>query len=169
MARTSYAIGLGSNRPGRHGGPRAEVAAALAELGRAPARLIGVSPLIATAPLGPSKRRFVNAAAILETDEDPARLLRRLKAIEQSFGRRRGQSWAARVIDLDLLLWSEGAWASPGLTVPHQLFRARRFVLDPLVRVAPHWRDPVSGLTVRQLRARLTRPTPAPRGGRVGP
>ncbi|HVJ03472.1 MAG TPA: 2-amino-4-hydroxy-6-hydroxymethyldihydropteridine diphosphokinase [Sphingomonas sp.] len=169
MARTSYAIGLGSNRPGRHGGPRAEVEAALAELGRAPARITAVSPLIATPPLGPSKRRFVNAAAIVETEETPAELLRRLKTIERRFGRRRGQSWAARVIDLDLLLWSEGVWASPGLIVPHRLFRERRFVLDPLVRAAPLWRDPVSGLSVRQLRARLTRPTPAPRGGRVGP
>ncbi len=169
MARTSYAIGVGSNRPGRHGRPSDEVLASLAELDRAPGRIVARSPLIATPPLGPSKRRFVNAVAILETDEDPAALLRRLKAIERRFGRRRGRNWAARVIDLDILLWSEGAWASPGLVIPHSRFRERRFVLDPLVRVAPGWRDPVSGRTARQLRARLTRPAPAPRGSSVGP
>lgn len=169
MARTSYAIGLGSNRPGRHGGPRDEVLAALAELDRAPGRIAACSPLIPTPPLGPSKRRFVNAVVILETDEEPPALLRRLKAIERRFGRRRGRNWAARVIDLDILLWSEGAWASPGLVIPHSRFRERRFVLDPLVRVAPGWRDPVSGRTARQLRTRLTRPAPAPRGGSVGP
>ena len=32
MTTTSYAIALGSNRPGRHGGPHAEVRAALAEI-----------------------------------------------------------------------------------------------------------------------------------------
>ncbi len=169
MARTSYAIGLGSNRAGRHGHPRQEVLAALAELDQRPAHILVRSPLIVTPPLGPSKRRFVNAVAILETDEDPAALLRRLKAIERHFGRRRGQNWAARVIDLDILLWSEGAWASPGLVIPHVHFRDRRFVLDPLVRVAPRWRDPVSGRTIGQLRARLTRPTPALRCGSVGP
>jgi 2-amino-4-hydroxy-6-hydroxymethyldihydropteridine diphosphokinase len=33
--------------------------------------------------------------------------------------------------------------------------RERAFVLDPLAELVPAWRDPVSGLTVRQLRARL--------------
>lgn len=169
VARTSYAIGLGSNRRGRHGTPRDEVLAALAAFGRAPGRIVAVSRLISTPPLGSSKRRFVNAVAILETDDDPAALLRRLKEIERDFGRRRGRNWAARVIDLDILLWSDGAWASPGLVIPHIRFRERRFVLDPLVHVAPGWRDPVSSRTARQLRARLTRPTPAPRGGDVGP
>jgi 2-amino-4-hydroxy-6-hydroxymethyldihydropteridine diphosphokinase len=151
-----YAIALGSNRRGRHGTPAREVAAALAALGG----VVAVSPLLRTAPLGPSKRRFVNAVALIDTREEPPALLARLKAIERGFGRRRGQSWAARVIDLDIVLWSGGAWASPGLVVPHALFRTRDFVLRPLAAVAPDWRDPVSGLRVRQLHARLTRPVP---------
>lgn len=159
MTRTSYAIAIGSNRRGRHGGPEREVAAAMAALGTLSAR----SPILGTPPLGPSNRRFANAVAILDSDETPPELLRRLKAIERDFGRRRGRIWGARVIDLDIVLWSGGAWSSAGLTVPHPRFRERRFVLDPLLRVAPAWRDPVSGLTVRQLRTRLTRPTPAPR------
>ena len=165
MATTSYAIALGSNRPGRHGPPAREVAAALAELGG----LVAVSPLLVTPPLGPSKRRFVNAVALMESDEAPPALLRRLKAIERAFGRRRGRSWAARVLDLDIVLWSEGAWSGPGLIIPHPLFRTRSFVLDPLAHVAPDWRDPVTGRTVRQLRARLTGLAPALRGGGVGP
>ena len=152
MVTTSYAIALGSNRPGRHGPPSREVAAALAEL--AP---VAVSPIVHTPPLGPSIRRYANAVAIIETDEEPPALLRRLKAIERAFGRRRGQRWGARVIDLDILLWSGGAWAGPGLIVPHPQFRVRGFVLDPMVRVAPHWHDPLTGLSVRQLRARLLR------------
>lgn len=151
MPTTSYAIALGSNRRGRHGSPEAEIAAALAELGG----VVAVSPLLRTAPLGPSKRRFVNAVALIETDEDPPALLRRLKAIERAFGRRRGRSWGARVIDLDIVLWSQGAWGQKGLTVPHAAFRARDFVLRPLRAVAADWRDPVTGRTVRQLAARL--------------
>lgn len=90
-------------------------------------------------------------AAIVETDEAPGALLARLKAIEAAFGRRRGQCWGARVIDLDIILWSGGAWASPGLTIPHPAFRGRDFVLRPLAQIAPGWRDPVSGRTIRQL------------------
>ena len=155
MTRTSYAIAIGSNRRGRHGGPEREVAAAVAALGHVSAR----SRTIRTPPLGPSNRRFANAVAILESDEAPAVLLRRLKAIERDFGRRRGRHWGARVIDLDIILWSGGPWSGPGLTVPHPRFRARDFVLAPLLEIVPGWRDPVSRLSVRQLAARLRRKT----------
>ena len=159
MTRTSYAIALGSNRPGRHGPPERELAAALALLGD----VVAVSPVLRTPPLGPSLRRFANAVAIVETGEDPPELLARLKAIERAFGRRRGRIWGARVIDLDIVLWSGGSWSGPHLTIPHRHFRDRAFVLRPLRAVAPQWRDPLSGRTPRQLLARLTRPSPAPR------
>lgn len=153
MPRTSYAIAIGSNRRGRHGSPAQEVMAAIRALGGVTA----TSPILHTPPLGPSKRRFANAVALIESEETPPALLRRLKGIERAFGRRRGQNWAARVIDLDIILWSGGSWGEPRLTVPHRLFRHRAFVLAPLVEVAPDWRDPVTGLSMRQLHARLRR------------
>ena len=153
MAPASYAIAIGSNRRGRHGSPEREVAAAIAALGGVKA----VSPILRTPPLGPSKRRFANAAALIESEEAPPALLRRLKAIERSFGRRRGREWGARVIDLDIILWSGGSWSDAQLTVPHCHFRTRGFVLAPLVRIAPGWRDPLTGLSLRQLAARLGR------------
>jgi 2-amino-4-hydroxy-6-hydroxymethyldihydropteridine diphosphokinase len=152
----TYAIALGSNRPGRHGPPPAELRAALDAIGGVVAR----SPIVATPPLGPSTRRFANAAALIASDEAPAALLARLKRIEAAFGRRRGRRWGARVIDLDIILWSGGIVAAPALTVPHRAFRARAFVLAPLSRIAPGWRDPLSGLTVRQLAARLGKRAP---------
>ncbi len=91
-------------------------------------------------------------------------MLDELKRIEAAFGRRRGQRWSDRVIDLDIVLWSGGAWSSAGLTVPHPEFRNRDFVLGPLLRVAPDWRDPVTGLSMRHLAARLTRRRAARRG-----
>jgi 2-amino-4-hydroxy-6-hydroxymethyldihydropteridine diphosphokinase len=153
VTTTSYAIAIGSNRPGRHGPPDREVMAAVAALGN----VTTLSPLYRNPPIGPSKRRFVNAAALLETAETPPELLRRLKRIERDFGRRRGRNWAARVIDLDIILWSGGSWGEPALTIPHPLFRTRDFVLRPLLAIAPNWRDPVSGRTIRQLAARLHR------------
>jgi 2-amino-4-hydroxy-6-hydroxymethyldihydropteridine diphosphokinase len=158
MAETSYAIALGSNRRSRHGSPAATVAAALAEL-----RAETASPVYRTPALGPAGRSFATAAALLTTNLTPPELLDRLQDMERAFGRRRGRKWGPRVLDLDILLWSGGAWASPGLVVPHPEMRRRRFVLEPLAQIAPDWRDPLSGATVRQLLARLTAPRPTPR------
>ena len=118
--------------------------------------MVAASPIMASAPVGPSLRRYANAAALIASDEPPPALLARLKAIEGAFGRRAGERWSARVIDLDILFWSNGAWASPGLVVPHRLVRERDFVLGPLARIAPGWRDPLTGLTVAHLSRRLT-------------
>ena len=148
---SSYVIALGSNRRGRHGTPADEVRAALAAV----SGVVMTSSLVATAPLGPARRRFVNAAALVESEDSPPELLARLKAIETAFGRRRSQRWTDRVIDLDIILWSGGAWASDGLTVPHPEFRRRDFVLRPVAAIVPDWRDPVTGLTIRQLAARI--------------
>ena len=158
MATATYLIGLGSNRRGRHGGPVDEVRAGLRAIGGVEA----ASPIVASAALGPSRRAYANAAARIASDEAPPALLDRLKAIERAFGRRRGQRWGARVIDLDILLWSGGAWTSRGLVVPHRELRRRPFVLGPLLRIAPRWRDPATGLTVRQLAHRLTARRPLP-------
>ena len=158
MPRTSYAIALGSNRRSRFGSP--------AETLRAAADAIGaecLSRIRATAALGPAGRSFANAAAVLVSDLDPPALLAALQGIERDFGRRAGKPWGPRVLDLDIILWSEGAYAAGGLVVPHPAFRARRFVLDPLAEIASSWRDPLTGASVRQLLARLAAPRPVDR------
>lgn len=153
MAKTSYAIALGSNRRSRHGSPAETLRAALAALNP-----VAVSKLRATPALGPAGRGFANAVAIVESKFDPEELLAELKALERAFGRRPGRRWGPRVLDLDIILWSDGPWDGPGPIVPHPSFRERAFVVQPLAELAPEWRDPVSGLTVRQLFFRLRRP-----------
>jgi 2-amino-4-hydroxy-6-hydroxymethyldihydropteridine diphosphokinase len=157
---STYLIALGSNRRhARFGRPRDVLAAALAQLEREGLRVLARAPVVFTRPIGPSLRRYANAAAVIETPLDPPALLALLKQVEREFGRRRrGQRWTSRVLDLDVILWSGGPFAEPGLTIPHPLFRERAFVLAPAVRIAPRWRDPITGLTLRQVYARLTRP-----------
>jgi 2-amino-4-hydroxy-6-hydroxymethyldihydropteridine diphosphokinase len=158
MAKTSYAIALGSNRRSRHGSPAETLRAALTAL-----KPVAVSRIITTSALGPAGRGFANAVAIVESRLEPDELLVELKALERAYGRRPGRRWGPRVLDLDIILWSDGPWDGPGPIVPHPEFRNRAFVLRPLAELAPDWRDPVSGLTVRQLLFRLTAPRPAPR------
>lgn len=163
MVTTSYAIALGSNRRhGRHGGPAAVLRAAIEALGELGEVEI-ISTIRATPALGPAGRGFANAVAILSSKLDPEGLLAGLKELERRFGRRGGKRWGPRVLDLDIILWSDGPWDGPGPIVPHPEFRRRAFVLDPLAEVAPDWRDPISNASVRQLRARLTAPRPANR------
>jgi 2-amino-4-hydroxy-6-hydroxymethyldihydropteridine diphosphokinase len=152
-----YLIALGSNqRHHRHGPPEQVLGAALEALGEAGIKLKRAGPVLRSMPLGPSRRRYANSAAMVKTKLEPEELLAALKAIERAFGRKRGgQHWGSRVLDLDIVLWSGGAWASPGLTIPHPRFRTRQFVLGPAASIAPTWRDPLSGLTLRQLAYRL--------------
>ncbi|ATE64514.1 2-amino-4-hydroxy-6-hydroxymethyldihydropteridine diphosphokinase [Rhizorhabdus dicambivorans] len=159
MAPYLYAIGLGSNRRhGRHGAPAAVLRAALAALVGDDIRVTALSPVIATPPLGPAGRSFANAAAIIETRLGPAMLLIRLKAIEAAFGRRRGRRWGARVIDLDILLWSGGRYHhGRRLAIPHRGLEQRDFVLRPLAAIAPGWKVGRGARTVRQARHRLIR------------
>ena len=131
----------------------------LAALGTVTAR----SAILASAPMGAAQRRFANAAAVLESEYDPPALLAALKRMEREFGRRRGRRWGDRVLDLDIVLWSGGRWRSEGLTIPHPEFRRRTFVLAPASAIAPGWRDPVSGLTLAQIKARLTHRRALPR------
>jgi 2-amino-4-hydroxy-6-hydroxymethyldihydropteridine diphosphokinase len=150
-----YLIALGSNvRHHRHGPPRQVLRAALETLEQAGIEVERRSRVIETAPHGPSLRRYANAAAVVASSLEPEAMLAVLKRIERRFGRRRGRRWGARVLDLDIVLWKGGPWSSPGLTVPHVAFRHRRFVLLPAAEIAGSWRDPLSGLTLRQLAAR---------------
>jgi 2-amino-4-hydroxy-6-hydroxymethyldihydropteridine diphosphokinase len=162
MTTATYAIALGSNRRGRHGSPADEVRAAMALL-----RPVAASRIVSSAPVGPSIRRYANALVLVKSHEPPPAMLARLKEIERAFGRRRGRRWGSRVIDLDIVLWSGGPWSSAGLTVPHVAFRTRAFVLAPLTELAPAWRDPLTGRTMRQLSARLTARAPLHRAQRL--
>lgn len=167
MARHRYLVALGSNmRHPRHGAPRRVLAAALEALDHGKLDVLAASRVIESAPMGPSRRRYANAVALVRSKRDPEELLAKLHRIEHRFGRRRtGRAWGARVLDLDIVLWNGGAYTSDvgDLVIPHPAFRTRRFVLDPAATIAGHWRDPLTALSVQHLRARLTKPRSAPR------
>ena len=113
------------------------------------------SKITFSAPVGPSNRQYANGALLLRSRLNPLSLLNVMQDTETMLGRvRRGQRWQARTLDLDIVLWSGGIFAHPALSIPHPMFRERDFVLAPATQIAPRWRDPVTGLTVRQLAAR---------------
>jgi 2-amino-4-hydroxy-6-hydroxymethyldihydropteridine diphosphokinase len=167
MATASYVIGIGSNRRhGRHGSPAQVVRAAMGALAAAGFGIEAASRIWRTAALGPSARDFANAAVLARCDLTPPALLARLKRIERDFGRRRGQRWGARVLDLDILAWSEGTWRDRTLTIPHDALPDRVFAIRPAAEIAPKWRHPRLGARFRHLEARLAAPRPVDRTAR---
>ncbi|AUW60240.1 2-amino-4-hydroxy-6-hydroxymethyldihydropteridine diphosphokinase [Sphingobium sp. SCG-1] len=157
----TYAVAIGSNRSlSRNLGPTALVDAALGLLNNTPLSLVTASAILQSAPLGPSHRHYANAVAIIESSLLPPGLLLHLHGLEDRYGRRRHRRWGARTLDLDIILWSGGIWSDPKLAIPHVAFRDRTFVLHALAEIAPQWRDPVSGHTIKQLSARLARRMP---------
>jgi 2-amino-4-hydroxy-6-hydroxymethyldihydropteridine diphosphokinase len=64
------------------------------------------------------------------------------------------------VLDLDIILWSDGIWADRTLVIPHTAYRKRDFVIGPVSQIAPLWRDPLTGFSLLQQKARLDRKHP---------
>ena len=85
-------------------------------------------------PPGPD---FLNAVVEIETDMSPHELLALLKEIEHALGRRPSKRWAARPIDIDILLYGDEVIDTPELTIPHAALPERDFVLVPLAEIAP--------------------------------
>jgi len=154
-----YAIAIGSNRRHiRHGLPTGVVAGAIAELD-AVFGLFAASPIIINPAIGGAGREFANAVALVETSLEPGPMLAALKTIERDFGRRPGKRWGARVLDLDLVTWSGGRFASRRLVIPHPRLASRDFVLGPMTIISPDWRL-VGALTARHLAARHAKRRP---------
>lgn len=157
MARVAVALALGSNLGDRRG--HLEWAA---EQLRTLLHDVRVSPLFETDPVDvpDTQPPYLNGAVAGTTDLSPQDLHRALQVLEHARGRTRPGYRAARTLDLDLILYGDRVIDTPELTVPHPRFRERAFVLDPLAAIAPDMIDPVSGMSVKALRARLSEQSP---------
>ncbi len=147
---TACLLGLGSNLGDRE----ATLAAALREIDALPdVRLGRRSEWHRAPPLGgpPGQDEFLNAVAVIETTIRPLRLLDELQDIEARHGRQRGERWAPRTLDIDLLLYGNEVAETEMLTLPHPRMSFRRFVLKPAAEVAPRMLHPVIGWPVERL------------------
>ena len=86
---------------------------------------------------------YVNGVVSIRTDRTARDLLDNLLSIERDMGRIRKEKWEPRLIDLDILLFGNDVIDEPELVVPHSLMHTRRFVLVPLVEIAPDLIHPV--------------------------
>jgi 2-amino-4-hydroxy-6-hydroxymethyldihydropteridine diphosphokinase len=94
---------------------------------------------------------YVNGVISLSTGLSAQDLLKSLLEIEQIMGRERKKKWDSRTIDLDILLYGQKVIEEENLTVPHPLMHLRRFVLEPMVQLAPDLIHPVLGKSMAGL------------------
>jgi 2-amino-4-hydroxy-6-hydroxymethyldihydropteridine diphosphokinase len=114
--------------------------------------IINKSSVYRTEPWGKTDQPFfLNQVLILETKLTVKNLLKTLLQIEHDMGRERTEKWAPRLIDLDILFYDDLITDDTGLTIPHPHLHERRFTLQPLAEVLPHFIHPVFNKTVQQL------------------
>lgn len=145
-------VALGSNLGDR----AANLARARAALDGGPLKFTAQSSVYETEPWGPvAQGPYLNQVVCGTTELSPRALLAALFAIETRLGRDRKQEvrFGPRVIDLDVLLYSDLAIAEPDLEIPHPRMLERAFVLAPLAEIAPD--RMVNGIKVRDALARV--------------
>ena len=149
-------VALGANLPSqRFGRPQATLRAALTMFAGHGLTVRRCSPWYRTAPVPPSGQPwYVNGVAAAESALAPAAVLAALHDIERDLGRVRRERWEARVADLDLLAIDDlviDGKDEADLRLPHPRAHERRFVLQPLADIAPHWRHPLLSRTAVEL------------------
>jgi 2-amino-4-hydroxy-6-hydroxymethyldihydropteridine diphosphokinase len=143
-------IGLGGNI----GEPEEAFRSALVSLGEEN-RILAVSRLYRTRPVGPEQPVFSNLAAVIELCRPLPAVLADCHRLEEeaSRDRSREEHWGPRTLDLDLLLAESVVCRGPRLVLPHPRLHERAFALAPAAEVAPEWTHPLLGRTVRRLAA----------------
>ncbi len=149
--KTVY-LGLGSNLGDRE----AHLRRAIAELRSPELEIVKVSPVYETAPQGfLDQGWFLNLVVEAATTLFPVQLLNRCRRVERLMKRRRQIANGPRTIDIDVLLYGTAMIRTRGLEVPHPRYHERRFVLEPLVEIAPDLKDPVTKRGVREMLAEV--------------
>lgn len=101
------------------------------------------SSIYETEPVGLTEQPwFLNTVVAGKTDLEPHGLLTLCKRIEEQAGRQRNVRFGPRVIDIDILLYKGRIIDEDGLVIPHPRMYERRFVLEPLLEIAPQITDP---------------------------
>ncbi len=104
-----------------------------------------ISSVYQTASWGFESADFYNICLEVSTYHAPEILMKILLGIETNLGRKRINSttYLDRNIDIDILLFDEEIIFSELLTVPHPKMLLRKFVMVPLVEIAPSFFHPI--------------------------
>ena len=119
---------------------------------------VAVSRVVHSAPWGyRSVYEYLNIGVRLDSRLAPHELLRVTQGVERRLGsgphRHADGTYRDRLIDIDIVACDEFSVHTDTLTLPHPHMAEREFVLRPLAQLAPYWRHPATGHSVRRLLA----------------
>jgi 2-amino-4-hydroxy-6-hydroxymethyldihydropteridine diphosphokinase len=120
-----------------------------------------ISGLYETEPLEmKSKNPFLNGVAAIEAKLIPQKLLTFLEEVEQELGRPKQSKNLKldRNFDLDILFYNDLVFSIPGLTVPHSQAHRRKFVLIPMLEIAPDFEHPYLKIPLKRVLQELDSP-----------
>ncbi len=141
-------LSLGSNL----GEPYRFLQNALEYLGAEYGKNVLISPVYQTSPWGMKEQPdFLNMAVAYETGLPVRDIFREIKAIETQVGRKPGQKWHAREIDIDIVFYGDQVVKENDLEIPHPKMSERLFVLKPLDDIIPNFNHPVLHKKVHEL------------------
>jgi 2-amino-4-hydroxy-6-hydroxymethyldihydropteridine diphosphokinase len=113
---------------------------------------IAISPAYRYPAVGFEGADFINLVVRLQTADSPAQVKQKLERIEELCGRpRNAPKWAARSMDLDILMYDQLVSEEPGLILPRPDLLRRAFMLKPLADLAPGLRHPLQQRTIGEL------------------
>ena len=164
MATTSVILLLGSNDVEASG----IVERAIAVLNISVGEVIRCSEEYHSKAYGfTSEREFVNRAVELSTEYDAYEVLRRINCIEALLGRdreeeqkireERGERYASRPIDIDIIFYGDQTFEDSRLTIPYHYLDEREYALRPVADIAPERKHPVLASTPRKMLEQLTK------------
>ncbi|WP_297087243.1 2-amino-4-hydroxy-6-hydroxymethyldihydropteridine diphosphokinase [uncultured Draconibacterium sp.] len=112
-------------------------------------KIVQKSSVYETPPWGfQAEHAFWNQVIVIETKLEAEELLWRIHEIEADFGRKRGiERYSSREMDIDILYFNDEFMETKSLIIPHPKIHERRFVLVPLVEIAPELKHPLRRLT----------------------
>jgi dihydroneopterin aldolase/2-amino-4-hydroxy-6-hydroxymethyldihydropteridine diphosphokinase len=121
------------------------------------ARVAGISTLYRTPPIDrPDQQPFINGVVEILTDLSPEDLRQLLRAVEAQLGRVRTEDkYAARPLDLDLIVYNGLVRRNPPLVLPDPDIYRRPFLAVPLCELAPNLLLPDTGRRVADVAAHL--------------
>lgn len=114
------------------------------------------SKIYETAPWGGVEQpAYLNQVLMLKTTLNPEKTLKHVLEIEKDLGRVRVVKWGARSLDIDILFYDDMIINTDDLKIPHPFIHLRKFVLVPLVEIAPNFIHPLFSVSVEDLLKKL--------------
>lgn len=110
-------------------------------------QVVSVSSVYETEPVDAPQGSgaFLNAVVLIDTTLTVHTLLDRAQAIEDAFGRDRGEKNGPRTLDVDLIVVGDRVADDDSLTLPHPRAHERGFVLVPWLEIDPEGEIPGKG------------------------